>query len=126
MSPSTGMLSLERILILIQPNDSTQLSLLDICLSNEDEPFDHFQFQKPSTWNPNGPIHLESFVIVNEQMLNDYTFPVISQHNLCYKERHVLAELKKAHEITIKPADKGSAVVIQNLNDYITEGLRRT
>jgi hypothetical protein len=40
-------------------------------------------------------------------------------------ERLALAELKRANHIVIKPADKGSAVVIQNREDYITEGLRQ-
>jgi hypothetical protein len=36
-----------------------------------------------------------------------------------------LAEIKQASNIVIKPADKGSAVVIQNREDYIAEGLRQ-
>ena len=52
----------------------------------------------------------------------NYQLPLI---NLNYKQRQTLAELQKATNIIIKPANKGSAVVIQNLEDYINEGLRQ-
>ena len=38
---------------------------------------------------------------------------------------HGLTDLIKARDIIIKPADKGSAVVIQDLVDYIQEGERQ-
>jgi peptide-methionine (R)-S-oxide reductase len=41
------------------------------------------------------------------------------------REKLALAELQKATDIIIKPADKGSAVVIQNIDDYIQEGYRQ-
>ena len=106
------------------PNDSSQLSLLDTTSTNEGDPFDHYKFRKPSLWNPKGPFYLEAFITVNEHSLNDFEFPIVSEHNLNNAERHALAELTRASDIVIKPADKGSAVVIQNLDDYIQEGLR--
>ena len=36
-----------------------------------------------------------------------------------------MTDLKQNTDIVIKPADKGSAVVIQNKEDYIKEGLRQ-
>ena len=36
-----------------------------------------------------------------------------------------IEELKNNKEIIIKPADKGSAVVVKNTGDYIKEGLRQ-
>ena len=36
-----------------------------------------------------------------------------------------IEELKNNKEIIIKPADKGSAVVVMDLNDYTREGLRQ-
>jgi peptide-methionine (R)-S-oxide reductase len=44
---------------------------------------------------------------------------------LSLAEKQALKELSSNTEIVIKPADKGSAVVIQNRDDYITEGLRQ-
>ena len=75
--------------------------------------------------SPTGPFQLEAFTTFNESFLNEYTFPAPSQNNISYKERQALAELSKTQNIIIKPADKGSAVVIQNLDDYINEGLRQ-
>jgi hypothetical protein len=102
----------------ISPDLSTQLS-------SELEPFDHYKFKKPSNWNPPGPPQLEAFAAFNEFKLNEYKFPPSSFSNMKQREKLALAELKKAQDIIIKPADKGSAVVIQNLEDYINEGYRQ-
>ncbi len=45
--------------------------------------------------------------------------------NLTKEERQALKELKGRRDIIIKPADKGSAVVIMNVNDYLSEGYRQ-
>jgi peptide-methionine (R)-S-oxide reductase len=112
-------------------SDSTQPNQLEANIpeetssSEEQGPFDHFKFRNRSTWNPTGAFQLEAFIALNETRLNEYRFPTPSQSNLSYKERAALAELKKANNIIIKPADKESAVVIQDLVDYIDEGLRQ-
>jgi peptide-methionine (R)-S-oxide reductase len=93
--------------------------------SDEEGPFDHYKFKNPSKWNPPAPTQLEAFITVNETNLNEYVFPSPSPSNLTNRERTALAELTKASNIIIKPADKGSAVVIQDLCDYIDEGLRQ-
>jgi hypothetical protein len=108
--------------------DNTSVSItptLDLQSEPEEQPLDHPKFRLPSKWNPKGPPLLETFITVNECFLNDRTLQTSTQQNLSYVERQALAELKKAHNIVIKPADKGSAVVIQNREDYITEGLRQ-
>jgi hypothetical protein len=94
-------------------------------LSSEESPFDHYKFKNPSTWNPPAPLQLEAFITFNEHKLNEYIFQTSPQSNLMDRERKALAELLRASNIIIKPADKGSAVVIQNLDDYINEGLRQ-
>ncbi|CAH2284888.1 Hypothetical predicted protein, partial [Pelobates cultripes] len=43
-------------------------------------------------------------------------------HNLSVQEQMAINDLKNNHAITIKPADKGGAVVIMNTQDYIKEG----
>jgi hypothetical protein len=57
--------------------------------------------------------------------LNEYQFQRPHQSNLLDRETKALAELKRAPNIIVKPADKGSAVVIQDLDDYINEGYRQ-
>ena len=47
------------------------------------------------------------------------------KQNLTKHEKSAMAELKSNPDIVIKPADKGSAVVIMNRNDYIHEGIRQ-
>ena len=39
--------------------------------------------------------------------------------------KQAMADLRLMTDVVIKPADKGSAVVIQNRTDYIAEGLRQ-
>ena len=38
-----------------------------------------------------------------------------------FGEKQALAELRRNTDIVIKPADKGSAVIVQNRKDYILE-----
>ena len=45
--------------------------------------------------------------------------------NLTRAQKAALKELKNNHDIIIKPADKGSAVVLMNRDDYIKEGHRQ-
>ena len=94
-------------------------------LYRTDGPFDHPKFKNPSKWNPLGPPNLESMIIFNEHHLNEYIPRAPPQHNLTHPEREALEQLQTLQDIIIKPADKGSAVVIQNKSDYIREGLRQ-
>ena len=109
-----------------QVNSTTFIVPTDLdTVEDEEDTFDNYHFRNPSSWSPTAPFQLEAFVTFNESILNEYKFPAPSQNNLNYKERQALAELQKASNIIIKPADKGSAVVIQNLEDYINEGVRQ-
>lgn len=47
------------------------------------------------------------------------------QYNLSLPERKALKDLDSRKDITIKPADKGCAIVILNISDYIKEGHRQ-
>jgi len=108
-----------------QDTQSTSSIELETLSDSDEQPFEHFQFSNRSTWSPKGSFQLESLISFNEAILNEYKFPAPSPSNLTYRERHALAELQKASNIIIKPADKGSAIVIQNIEDYITEGIRQ-
>ena len=90
-----------------------------------DGPFAHQQFKNPSSWCPPAPLNLEAMVIVNEQLLNDYTPRAPLNHNLTKAEKEAIKLLNDNPNIVIKAADKGSAVVVQNREDYIREGLRQ-
>ena len=48
-----------------------------------------------------------------------------AKKNLTKGEENALTNLSKDIHITIKPADKGGAIVIQNTRDYVKEGLRQ-
>jgi len=94
-------------------------------IDNEDDSFQHPKFKNPSKWCPPGPIQLESMIVINETDLNKHIPRAPASQNLTVEERLALTELKNNEQIVIKPADKGSAVVVQNREDYILEGLRQ-
>ena len=87
--------------------------------------FDHPRFCKKSTWNPAGPPALEAFITANEsRFVSDQSFRR-TVDNLTQAECEALRYFKSASHLVIKPADKGSAVVVMNLDDYISEGFRQ-
>jgi len=105
--------------------DLSNLSPLETTLGSEEGPFDHYRFHNPSSWCPKAPIQLESMIMFNETHLSEYQPRAPGNQNLTIEEKQALADLKHNTDIVIKPADKGSAVVIQNRKDYIDEGLRQ-
>ena len=105
---------------------------IDICDLNTDEennhasvPFAHRNFRKPSCYNPAGPPCLEAMIISNEMDLNYREKIPLRSRNISPGERLAIRELKDNNKIVIKPADKGSAVVILNREDYLAEGYRQ-
>ena len=106
--------------------DTTDTTLLQNTSSEDlDAPFSDNKFKNPSTWCPPGTQNLESMIMINEMQLNTTSLHAPGHHNLTRGEQTALAELQRANSVVIKPADKGSAVVIQNREDYIQEGLRQ-
>ncbi len=86
--------------------------------------FGHRNFKNPSTFNPKGPPTLEAFVIQNESSLASIKCRSPHTNNISREEKGALTELSQNRHITIKKADKGSAIVIQNTPDYVTETLK--
>ena len=87
--------------------------------------FQHKDLKLRSTWNPPVPPLLEH---VKQLILSDIqNFPAkVQRHrNLSSAEYKSINSLFKNDNIVIKPADKGSGIVILNKDDYIKEGERQ-
>ena len=91
-------------------------------------PRDHFHAFKPSSgWTPppGKDPYIDSFAgnliskTVNPPPLTHYG------NNLTEGELQALKDLKTDSHIVIKPADKGGAIVLQDIEHYIGEGLRQ-
>ena len=93
---------------------------------NKDEGFDNRQFHNPSKFNPRGPGALEAFICSNDTHNSLPTRYKRPRDNLTQSERKALKELKALSDrVIIKPADKGSAVVLMDREDYLKEGIRQ-
>ena len=83
-------------------------------------------FRIPSNWSP--PLgrnqSLKSIIHLTKQLVLYHKQPRTRLHNISPAERKALKELQTNPNIVIKAADKGSAVVILNSEDYKKEALR--
>jgi len=82
-------------------------------------------FKPKSTWNPpKRNYKLEQFL---DSVCKDIKSIKFNNRvdNLSSEERQALRSLRNNQQIVIKPADKGSAVVIQDRIDYVNEGNRQ-
>ena len=85
-----------------------------------------YKLKKTSNWRaPTGSPSLETFINVNEMSLNNTKTHNISNQNITEGKRRALRNLSKDKSITIKPADKGGALVIQDTKDYVKEAHRQ-
>ena len=95
--------------------------------SSDEEGFSHRNFRPRSTWTPPGnpPPTLASFMTAYNTALTN--LPVLKSdfHNLDSQECTAIKNLASNKHIIIKPADKGSCVVILNTKDYIHEAFRQ-
>ena len=82
-------------------------------------PFEHKSLKSKSTFNPVGPFQLETMFYSIEQDLHRLKFRQPKKKNLTHEEYKSIKSLKNNPDIIIKPADKGSAVVIPNKDNYI-------
>ena len=90
-------------------------------------PFKHRALKSKSKWRcPAGPPNLEAMIVCNEQQFDHRpNFRPSHRTNLSPNETLALKELCNNRDIVIKPADKGSAVVIMQRKDYLKEGYRQ-
>ena len=83
--------------------------------------FKHHLFKNKSNWQPTAPPTIEGMILLNETEVSKINSKNPKMDNLSRAERSAIHTLKNNKDITIKPADKGSAVVILNTTDYIAE-----
>ena len=89
---------------------------------NKENVFDLDQFKPKSTFNPrNKDAAIEVYMSSLEEKLMKIEIPKDKYNNLTSKERQFLNDLKTDKNIVIKGADKGSAVVVWDRQDYIKE-----
>lgn len=62
---------------------------------------------------------------VQREILEAYKTRVRYRQNMTKEEKTALEELSNNHDIVIKPADKGGAIVVLNKSDYIMEAIRQ-
>ena len=89
---------------------------------NEENEFDLDQFKPKSSFNPrNKDAAIEIYISSLEEKVMKIEIPTDKYNNLTRKEPQVLYDLKSDKNIFIKGADKGSAVVVWDREDYIKE-----
>ena len=72
-----------------------------------------------------GPFQLESMFHSIKQDLQRQKYKEPKKKNLTKEEYKAIKSLKNNTDIIIKPADKGSAIVILDKQSYINEGQRQ-
>ena len=96
-----------------------------------DEPSEEFSaipaFRPKSTWKPPAGDTCDPgdlFLSKLEQELFSFLPEKPQSYNLTKEEWQALKNLKEDRSITIKPADKGSCVVVWDREDYLAEGYK--
>ena len=88
---------------------------------------DNPAFRKKSTWCPekNRDLILETYVSMLERKIFSNDLRVRCHSNISREEQEALRHLRSYDDIIIKPADKGSAVVILDRDKYVAEAVRQ-
>jgi hypothetical protein len=91
--------------------------------NSEDTP----RFRKKSDWKPpkSKDPALEAYIQAVETEVMSHRVGSATHDNLTRTEKDALFQLKQRQDIVIKPADKGSAVVIMDTDKYIAEAHRQ-
>ena len=84
------------------------------------------EFKSKSTWNPpKGAPALELFLSQTEKDILSILPGKATNYNLSKEEYLTMRSLQNDRSVVIKPADKGSAVVVWDRNDYLKEAERQ-
>ena len=93
---------------------------------NDGRSFAADRFRPKSSFNPrNKDVIIETYLSCLEERLLDIKIPSKIFNNLTKEEREALYSLKDDRSIIIKVADKGSAVVVWDREDYLKEAYRQ-
>ncbi|XP_052259228.1 uncharacterized protein LOC127863640 [Dreissena polymorpha] len=96
----------------------------DCELTNNNEMYPKFKLK--SKWEPpKQSVSLETFIHNVESDISEAQTNTKMKSNLTKHERQALRSLKNNNDIIIKPADKGSAVVVMDKEQYISEADRQ-
>ena len=88
---------------------------------NDEKEFDRNKFKPKSTFNPrNKDAAIEIYLSSLEEKLMNIEIPQSKYINLTRQERGALYNLENDKNVVIKGADKGSAVVVWDRDDYIS------
>ena len=88
-------------------------------------PFEHKSLNSNLPSIPVGPFQLETMFYSIEQDLHRLKYRQPRKKNLNKEESQSIKSLRNHPDIIIKPADKGSAIVILDKHKYISEGERQ-
>ena len=88
-------------------------------------PFEHKSLKLKSTFNLVGPFQLETMFYSIEQALHRIKYRQSRKKNLTKEEYQSIKSLRNHADIIIKPAHKGSAIVLLDKHNYIAEGERQ-
>ena len=89
---------------------------------NDKKPFSYDKFRFKSTFNQrNKDTIIETYLSSLEERLLDIDISSKRFNNLTKEERNALYNLRDDPTIIIKGADKGSAVVVWDRDDYLKE-----
>ena len=84
------------------------------------------EFKGKSTWNPpKGAPALELFLSQTENDILSIVPGKAPNYNLSKEKYLTICSLQNDKSVVIKPADKGSAVVVWDRNDYLKEAERQ-
>lgn len=89
---------------------------------------DRIPFLGPSEWTPPPrllPIETRELIERDQQIFKKHYKFIFQKPNISLREAKALRELKNNKQIVIKPADKGSAVVVMGREQYIMEVKRQ-
>lgn len=110
-------------------NFARNLRLREFFHDKPDSSNDQMPWRSTTGWTPKQQRdkHLDMYIeAVQRDVLKAYIESnPRSRHNLTLAEKNGLRSLSARKEITIKPANKGGAIVVLNTTDYIVEGNRQ-
>lgn len=85
-------------------------------------------FTHGSEWSPAWsklPPQVRSLVRADWYAYQHLNWGLLGKQNLSDRERRAVKELQSNDKLIIKPADKGNAIVLMDIDDYIWEGNRQ-